>query len=141
LRDAVTLIDGLVLARSAFHHSMNYRSVVLLGTATAVEDPAEQLVAFESIVNHVVPGRWPHVRQPTPQELKATLVLKLPIDEGSAKVRAGMPVEDDADRELPVWGGILPLRLLPQAPISDDLVAEGMAVPAEVRDWKRPTAS
>lgn len=115
----VTLLDGLVLARSAFHHSMNYRSVVLLGTATKVVDAAEKARAFDAIVEHVVPGRSALARPANDSELQATLVLRLPIEEGSAKVRAGGPIDEDADLALPVWAGHVPLRLVPGAPVQD----------------------
>src|SRR5213594_2781402 len=101
----VTLLDGLVYARSAFHHSMNYRSVVILGTATEVREPAERLAALEAIVEHVVPGRWHEVRPPSAQELKATMVLRVPIAEASAKVRTGGPLDDADDMGLPCWAG------------------------------------
>src|SRR6185369_5135338 len=115
----VTLLDGLVLARSAFHHSMNYRSVVLLGSATEVEDVAEKQAAFRALVEHVAPGRYAGVRAPTSDEITRTLVLRLPITEGSAKVRTGPPIDDEPDYELPVWAGVVPLALRPGAPIPD----------------------
>ena len=107
----VTLIDGLVLARSAFHHSMNYRSVVVLGEARPVEGPDERLAALEAFTERLVPGRWDEVRPPTPQELKGTRVLALDLDEASAKVRTGPPVDDDEDYELDVWAGVIPLAM------------------------------
>lgn len=113
----VTLLDGLVLARSAFHHSMNYRSVVLLGTAAKVDDDVEKRQAFETIVEHVLPGRTQVARAANDAELRATLVLRLPIEEGSAKVRTGGPKDDPEDMDLPVWAGVVPLRLLPSAPV------------------------
>ena len=106
----VTLLDGLVLARSAFHHSMNYRSVVVLGKAQLVTDPLEKMNALHAFVDHVVPGRWDEVRQPTEKELRATHVLALPLDEVSAKVRTGPPIDDEEDYALPVWAGVAPLR-------------------------------
>jgi hypothetical protein len=115
----VTLLDGLVLARSAFHHSMNYRCVVLLGTATKVEDEAEKRSAFDSIVEHVLTGRTNVARPASDSELRSTLVLRLPIVEGSAKVRTGGPKEDPEDMGLPVWAGVVPLRLVPSAPVQD----------------------
>ncbi len=115
----VTLLDGLVLARSAFHHSMNYRSVVLLGTATKVEDEAEKRHAFDTIVEHVLPGRTEVARAANDSELRTTLVLRLPIVEGSAKVRTGGPKEEAEDMDLPVWAGVVPLRLVPSAPVQD----------------------
>ncbi|HEY2592827.1 MAG TPA: pyridoxamine 5'-phosphate oxidase family protein, partial [Chloroflexota bacterium] len=115
----VTLIDGLVLARSAFHHSVNYRSVVLLGTAQPVNDPDEKLVALRAFTEQVVSGRWADVRPPTPQELKATSVLCLPLEEASAKLRAGQPVDDEEDYALNVWAGVLPLQLRALPPEAD----------------------
>ena len=101
----VSLIDGLVLARSAMHHSANYRSVVLLGQARVLSEPAEKRAALEAVVEHIVPGRWPEVREPTDNELAATAVVSFPIDEASAKIRTGGPIDDEPDLELPVWAG------------------------------------
>src|SRR5215470_14728036 len=115
----VTHVDGLVLARSAFHHSVNYRSAVILGTARLVDAPAEKLVALRVFTEHVMKGRWEDVRQPTEQELKATSVLALPLEEVSAKVRTGGPVDDEADYALPVWAGVLPLETVAKEPIAD----------------------
>jgi len=137
----VTLLDGLVLARSAFHHSMNYRSVVILGMACEVTEQTERLTALEAIVEHVVPGRWQDVRWPTEQELKATLVLKLPIDEASAKVRTGPPLDDEEDYQLPCWAGELPLRLVPQAPVPDLRLHPEAVLPACVQNYQRPRLS
>jgi len=125
----VTLLDGLVLARSAFHHSMNYRSVVILGVATEVTDDAERLHALEAIVEHVNPGRWAEVRPPNERELKATMVLRLPIAEASAKVRTGPPLDDTEDLGWPCWAGEVPLRLVALAPIADGTPPPGVAVP------------
>jgi hypothetical protein len=115
----VTLLDGLVLARSAFHHSMNYRSVVLLGTATEVHDLEEKRAAFRALVEHVVPGRYGGVRAPSDDEIKGTLVLCLPITEGSAKIRSGPPIDDESDYAWPVWAGVIPLALRPGVPVAD----------------------
>jgi len=115
----ITLLDGLVLARSAFHHSMNYRSVVLVGTATKVDDEAAKRRAFEVIVEHVLRGRTQVARAAKDTELRKTLLLELPIEEGSAKVRVGGPIDDDEDMDLPVWAGVVPLRLVPGEPIQD----------------------
>jgi uncharacterized protein len=134
----VTLVDGLVLARSAFHHSMNYRSAVILGTATAVNDQAEQLTALEAITDHVLPGRWAEVREPTPQELKATLVLRLPIAEASVKIRTGPPIDDEEDYGLPCWAGVLPLSLTPAPPVADPRLAAGIAPPLALAAYRRP---
>ncbi|WP_017652795.1 pyridoxamine 5'-phosphate oxidase family protein [Fortiea contorta] len=116
---SVTLLDGLVLARSAFHHSMNYRSVVVLGTATLVQDAEQKLVALKAFTEHVIPGRWQEVRSPSRQELAGTLVLSLPLAEASAKVRTGGPLDDTADYQIPVWAGEIPLKLTATTPITD----------------------
>lgn len=115
----VTLIDGLVLARSAFHHSMNYRSVVIFGRASLVENRDEKVAALRAFSDHVIAGRWDHVREPTEQELMATTVLGLPLIEVSAKIRNGPPLDDEEDYSLPVWAGVIPLNLLAEPPISD----------------------
>jgi nitroimidazol reductase NimA-like FMN-containing flavoprotein (pyridoxamine 5'-phosphate oxidase superfamily) len=115
----ITLLDGLVLARAAMHHSMNYRCVVLLGVAVKVEDESEKRRAFDVIVEHAVPGRSSVARPASASELRATLVLRLPIDEGSAKVRTGGPVDDADDLVLPVWAGEVPLRLVAGEPVPD----------------------
>jgi nitroimidazol reductase NimA-like FMN-containing flavoprotein (pyridoxamine 5'-phosphate oxidase superfamily) len=124
---AVTLLDGLVLARSAFHHSMNYRSVVVFGTASVIEDAAEKVEALRAITEHIVPGRWAEVRAPYEGELRKTLVLKLPLAEASAKVRTGPPVDDEPDYRLPVWAGEIPLRLTAAVPVPDPRLAPGCA--------------
>jgi nitroimidazol reductase NimA-like FMN-containing flavoprotein (pyridoxamine 5'-phosphate oxidase superfamily) len=116
----VTHVDGLVLARSAFHHSVNYRSVVILGTARLVEDPAEKMEALRIFTDHVMKGRWDDVRIPNDQELKATTVLSLQLEEVSAKVRTGGPIDDEEDYLLPVWAGVLPLETKPKEPIPDE---------------------
>jgi nitroimidazol reductase NimA-like FMN-containing flavoprotein (pyridoxamine 5'-phosphate oxidase superfamily) len=136
----VTLVDGLVLARSAFHHSINYRSVVLFGTATLVESEGKKTEALRAISEQIVPGRWDEVRWPTEQELKATKVLALPISEASAKVRTGPPVDDEEDYALKVWAGVLPFRLRPEAPLPDPrLNSESQDVPGYLLEYaKRP---
>ncbi len=123
----VTLVDGFVLARSAFHHSMNYRSVVVLGKARLVTDTQEKLAALRSFTNHILPGRWEEVRQPTEQELKATSVLALPLEEVSAKVRTGPPIDDEEDYAFPVWAGVVPLRARVAEPVPDARVPAGIA--------------
>jgi uncharacterized protein len=133
----VTLVDGLVLARSAFHHSMNYRSVVILGTARRVESDAEKLAALREFTEHIVPGRWDDVRQPTPQELKATAVLALPLEEVSAKIRTGPPIDDDADYALPIWAGVLPLKLTPGIAETDPRLAHKLDAPNYVKNYRR----
>ncbi len=133
----VTLLDGLVLARAAFHHSMNYRSVVILGLARLVEDPAEKLAALEAFTNHILPGRWSEVRKPSPSELAATSVLVLRLDEVSAKVRSGPPLDEEPDYQLPIWAGVLPLRLQASAPITDPRCAPGILMPDSLRGSSR----
>lgn len=128
----VTLLDGLVLARSAFHHSMNYRSVVILGCGTNIDDDSEKEEALRVISEHLMPGRWDHVRGPSESELKQTAVVRIPIDEGSAKVRTGPPIDEDEDYDLPVWAGVLPLTLTPGAPVPDPKLPEGTLVPDHV---------
>jgi nitroimidazol reductase NimA-like FMN-containing flavoprotein (pyridoxamine 5'-phosphate oxidase superfamily) len=125
----VTIVDGLVLARSAFHHSMNYRSVVAFGTARKLEDPERKTTALRIISEHLIAGRWNDVRQPTAKELKATSVLEFAMEEASAKIRTGPPVDDEEDYGLPVWAGVLPLRLEEKAPIPDPRLAEDAVVP------------
>lgn len=133
----VTLLDGLVFARSAFHHSMNYRSVMLFGVAHEVTDGTERRRALEALVNHMCPGRFAATRAPDEQELKATAILALDITEGSAKVRTGPPVDADEDYALPYWAGVLPLKLMPLAAIPDERLAPGIAVPPEVAAYRR----
>jgi len=135
---SVTLLDGLVLARSGFHHSMNYRSVVVVGTATEITDPGEKLRALDAIVEHVAPGRVASVRPPSENELRATRVVTLPLDEASAKVRTGPPKDDEADYALPIWAGEIPLGLQPGQPVADPRLAPEIAVPPEVACWRRP---
>jgi nitroimidazol reductase NimA-like FMN-containing flavoprotein (pyridoxamine 5'-phosphate oxidase superfamily) len=115
----VTLLDGLVMARSAFHHSMNYRSVVVLGRASEVTDPAEKTAAFEAFVEKVMRGRSAHCRPPNETEMRTTKVLRLPLDEASAKLRTGAPIDDEDDYALPWWGGVVPLRLVAEPPEPD----------------------
>jgi nitroimidazol reductase NimA-like FMN-containing flavoprotein (pyridoxamine 5'-phosphate oxidase superfamily) len=131
----VTLLDGLVLARSAFHHSMNYRSVVVLGEARPVDDPGERLLALEHFTERLVPGRWGEVRPPNAQELKGTRVLALTLDEASAKVRTGPPVDDDEDYALDAWAGVIPLAVAAGEPIADPRLRTGIGLPACVRRW------
>ena len=133
----VTPVDGLVLARSAFHHSMNYRSVVVLGDAEAVTDNGEKWDALHAIVEHVAPGRWSEVREPSAKELAGTLVLRLPIEEASAKVRTGPPLDDEEDYALECWAGVLPLRLTPGTPVPDPRMPEGRPLPASVTGYAR----
>ena len=133
----ITLVDGLVLARSAFHHSVNYRSVVMLGRAELVGTDEEKYEALEAFTNHIIPGRWPDVRWPTELELKATTVLRLPITEASAKIRTGDPIDDEEDYAMNTWAGVLPISLTPGQPIADKRLSDGIAVPDHVLNYKR----
>jgi uncharacterized protein len=134
---AVTLLDGLVLARSIFNHSMNYRSVVVLGTAVAVQDPEEKLKALRALSEHILPGRWAESRQPNEKELKATLVMRLPIEEFSAKVRQGPPIDDEEDLSFPTWAGVIPLEMVPGTPISDPKLDAGRKVSEYAKRYSR----
>jgi nitroimidazol reductase NimA-like FMN-containing flavoprotein (pyridoxamine 5'-phosphate oxidase superfamily) len=125
----VTLVDGLVLARSAFHHSMNYRSVVAFGTARKIEDPARKTHALRIVSEQVIAGRWNDVRSPSEKELKATAVLEFSIEEASAKIRQGPPLDDEDDYSLPVWAGVVPLKLEAKTPVPDARLAEGVELP------------
>jgi uncharacterized protein len=133
----VTLVDGLVLARSAFHHSVNYRSVVILGTAKLVNDPTEKMEALRLFTEHIMRGRWDEIRWPNEQEMKGTTVLALPLEEVSAKVRTGGPVDDEEDYSLPVWAGVLPMQTVTKAPIPDARLKEGTAVPEYLVSYSR----
>jgi uncharacterized protein len=126
----VTLTDGFVLARSVFNHSMNYRSVVALGKAVLVDDPGEKWNALRTFTDKILPGRWDEARQPNEKELRATSILRLPLEEASAKVRSGGPNDDEPDYALPVWAGVIPLKLTPGAPIRDERCAESLRLPA-----------
>lgn len=133
----VTLLDGLVLARSAFHHSMNYRSVVIFGRAATVDNREEKLAALLAFSEHMLRGRWSEVRVPTDQELKATTVLSLPLEEVSAKVRVGPPLDDEADYGMNVWAGVVPLQLVAGEPINDPRLDEDVQPPAYIANYKR----
>jgi uncharacterized protein len=133
----VTLIDGLVLARSAFHHSMNYRSVVVFGRAVVVDEREEKLAALRALSEHMIPDRWDDVREPNERELQLTTVLSLPLDEASAKVRTGPPLDDEDDYELPVWAGVIPLRLLANAPVPDPRLPAKIEPPPYALDYSR----
>ena len=133
----VTLLDGLVLARSIFNHSMNYRSVVVLATAVAVTDADEKLTALRQLSEHILPGRWVESRLPNEKELKATLVLRLPIAEFSAKVRQGDPIDDEEDYAFPTWAGVIPLKMVAGAPINDPRLDPETPVPAYARAYSR----
>jgi nitroimidazol reductase NimA-like FMN-containing flavoprotein (pyridoxamine 5'-phosphate oxidase superfamily) len=134
----VTVLDGLVLARSVFNHSMNYRSVLILGTAIAVEDPEQKLAALRILSEHIIPGRWDDARLPNERELRATLVLKLPIEEFSAKVRTGPPIDDEDDYSFPTWAGVLPLSMGARTPVPDPRLDANHTLPGYLRDWTRP---
>jgi len=134
----VTLIDGLVLARSAFHHSMNYRSVVVFGRANAIETRTEKLAALRALSEHMIPARWDYVREPNERELQQTTVLSVPLNEASAKIRTGQPVDDDEDYDLPIWAGILPLRLCAQTPVADPLMRMDIDIPTHASSYLKP---
>ncbi len=131
----VTLLDGLVLARSVFNHSMNYRSVVILGTATLVDDPQEKVAALHALSEHILPQRWEDSRQPNEKELKATSVLRIPITEFSAKVRTGPPIDDEEDYSFPTWAGVIPLGLQAGSPSPDDRCQREL--PVYLRNYSR----
>jgi len=131
----VTLLDGLVLARSVFNHSMNYRSVVILATATLVDDPAEKIAGLRALSEHIVPHRWDDARQPNEKELKATSVLKIPIEEFSAKVRVGPPMDDEEDYSFPTWAGVIPLEMTVGAPMRDERCEQEL--PAYLQGYAR----
>ena len=133
----VTLLDGLVIARSLFHHSMNYRSVVLFGKAKLVESEAEKMNALQALSEQMIPGRWSDARIPNSQELKATKVLSFPIEEGSAKVRTGAPSDDLEDYALPIWAGELPLKLTAGIPVLDPKLAPNIAIPEYITHYRR----
>lgn len=133
----VTLIDGLVLARSAFHHSVNYRSVVIFGNAVLVEDDDQKLEALRVLSDHIIAERWDDVRLPTPQELNATTVLCLPLTEASAKIRTGPPIDDEEDYALPIWAGVVPLRMTGGTPIDDPRLLPNISAPDYASKYKR----
>jgi hypothetical protein len=131
----VTLLDGLVLARSAFHHSINYRSVMVFGTAQLVTDEQAKFDALKAFTEHIIPGRWPEIRGPNAQELKATTVLALPLREASAKIRTGPPKDDNEDMAIPVWAGVLPLTVTPGEPMADPYLPDAIALPEHVKRY------
>src|ERR1700761_8566553 len=133
----VTLVDGLVLARSVFNHSMNYRSVVALGIATLVDADAEKMEALRGFTEKILPGRWEEARQPSEKELKATSILRLALNEVSAKVRVGPPEDDAEDYALGIWAGVLPMELKVGSPIRDERCDAGIAVPEYISDYRR----
>src|ERR1700737_3649537 len=131
----VTLVDGLVLARSAFDHSMNYRSVVAFGSARKIADPVQKIKSLRVISEHIIAGRWADIREPSEKELKATTVLEFSLEEASSKVRTGPPLDDESDYGLPVWAGVLPLEMKPRPPIPDDKLIKGVTLPDYVRRY------
>lgn len=133
----VTILDGLVLARSAFHHSVNYRSVIIFGKAELVTENREKFEALRIFTEHIIPSRWNDIREPNAKELKATTVLRLPITEASAKMRFGNPIDDDEDMSLNVWAGVIPIKLTAESPISDDLLPENIEIPDHVKNYRR----
>jgi nitroimidazol reductase NimA-like FMN-containing flavoprotein (pyridoxamine 5'-phosphate oxidase superfamily) len=133
----VTLVDGLVLARSVFHHSINYRSVVVFGTGRIVIEEQEKLAALEAITEHILPGRWREARLPNRKEMNATSVASIKIDQASAKVRSGPPADEEGDYALPVWAGVLPLQELPLWPVRDELLAKDIKAPAYITKYSR----
>ena len=135
-----TIVDGLVLARSVFHHSVNYRSAVIFGKGHLIEDQQEKLTALQAVTEHLIPGRWQEARLPNRKELNATSVVSIPIDEASAKVRMGPPVDEQEDYSLPVWAGVLPLQETPLTPIRDELQSEEILLPQYVSQYSRKEA-
>lgn len=133
----VTLIDGLVLARSAFHHSMNYRSVVIFGRAHVIDGREDKLAALRALSEHMIPGRWDYVREPNESELQQTTVLSVPLAEASAKIRIGQPIDDDEDYDLPIWAGILPLRMSTEDALADPLLRMDVEIPAHVLSYRK----
>lgn len=134
---AVTLLDGLVLARSAFHHSMNYRSVVILGRPRIIDEEHAKLAAFQAFFEHVVPGRWDEVREPNREELAQTALVELPLDEASAKIRSGPPEDEDGDHDMSVWAGLIPFELEAQPPVDDPELRNGVPRPEYVNRYSR----
>jgi nitroimidazol reductase NimA-like FMN-containing flavoprotein (pyridoxamine 5'-phosphate oxidase superfamily) len=137
----VTLLDGVVMARSAFNHSMNYRSVMVFGRPRVVTDPEEKAAAFHALVEHVAEGRWDEARQPTPSEMTATTVLAISLEEASAKVRSGPPIDEEGDLGLDVWAGVVPLRMVASNPVPDPKLSPSIDVPGYARDYRRPHAT
>ena len=132
-----TIVDGLVLARSVFHHSVNYRSVVLFGRGHLIEDEAEKVAALKAITEHLIPGRWQETRPPNRKEMNATSVVSIKIEDASAKIRVGPPVDDEDDYALPVWAGILPLHEMPLPPIRDEGLSETIPLPEYITRYSR----
>jgi uncharacterized protein len=133
----VTLVDGLVLARSVFHHSVNFRSVVLFGTGRLVEDDQEKMAALEAITEHLIPGRWSEARLPNRKEMNATSVVSINIEQASAKVRSGPPGDEEEDYALPIWAGVLPMQEMPLSPVRDELMKQDISVPKYIAKYSR----
>jgi nitroimidazol reductase NimA-like FMN-containing flavoprotein (pyridoxamine 5'-phosphate oxidase superfamily) len=131
---AITILDGLVLARSAFHHSMNYRSVVLFGKGKEIKIKQEKIAAFKAITDHLLPGRWEDARQPNEEELNASAVVSISIDEASAKIRSGPPKDDEEDYKLPVWAGVIPVSRVFDLPVNDPELGKDIRVPGYILD-------
>ena len=126
---AVTILDGLVLARSVFHHSMNYRSVIIFGKGVEITDDKQKMKALKAITDHILPGRWNDARKPNEKELKATSVISVKINEASAKIRTGPPKDEEEDYSLPVWAGVIPLTQKPSKPVDDPILKKGITIP------------
>jgi hypothetical protein len=137
----VTIVDGLVLARSAFHHSINYRSVVLYGVGSEVTGAERKNEVLRALSEHIIRGRWADVREPSEDELRKTLVVSVPIDEASAKVRTGPPLDDEPDYDLPIWAGVLPLHLAAGSPIADPRLLPGVETPEYTANYRGPQAA
>lgn len=135
---SVTMLDGLVLARSAFHHSMNYRSVVIFASGEEITGRPEKIHAMRRVVEHIVPGRWEQARQPNDNEIDATLMVRVPIEECSAKVRSGPPIDDEPDMYLGIWAGVIPARIQWGPPIADPQLPANIAPPANILEYARP---
>ena len=133
----VTLVDGLVLARSVFNHSINYRSVVLFGRGRTIEEDQEKLEALEAITEHIIPGRWREARLPNRKEMNATSVVSIKIDQASAKIRSGPPGDDEADYILPIWAGVLPMQEVSLSPVRDELMAQDIVLPEYITKYSR----
>lgn len=133
----VTLLDGLVLARSVFHHSMNYRSVVLFGNGTIVDDTDQKMRGLKVLTDHLIPGRWNEARLPSDKEMNATTLISMTIEEGTAKIREGHPSDDEEDYDLPVWAGVIPIQQHIMAPVDDEQLTEGISVPDYVLNYSR----
>jgi uncharacterized protein len=133
---AVTLFDGLVLARSVFNHSMNYRSVVLFGTASVIDDPEAKVEAMRRFTENILPGRWDDARRPSDKEIRGTTMLGVPIEAASAKIRSGPPEDDDADLDLPVWAGVIPYRTVADAPVAAHDLAPGIPLPPYLEEFR-----